>query len=54
MSITLVGNKLDLVEQNESLRKVDAEEALALCRETENMRYIETSALAGSNVNNAF
>ena len=54
LSIKLVGNKLDLVQENPSMRKVTQDEARNLCREHPNMSYIETSAMNAINVNNSF
>ncbi|MDD1779151.1 MAG: GTP-binding protein [Candidatus Helarchaeota archaeon] len=45
----LLGNKADLVDQ----KKVDAEEIGTLTKDL-NLEYIETSALSGANVDNAF
>ena len=54
LSIKLVGNKLDLVKENPQLRKVSIHEAQDLCRQYQNMDYIETSAMDATNVRNAF
>ena len=54
MSIKLVGNKLDLVQENPMLRKVSIQEAKDLCREYNNMSYVETSAMNAINVKSAF
>ena len=54
MSVMLVGNKLDLVEEDPSLRKVTRQEAEYLCKDHTNMHYIETSAMTAVNVNSAF
>ena len=54
MSIKLVGNKLDLVQENPMLRKVSIQEAQDLCREYNNMSYVETSAMSAVNVRSAF
>ena len=39
----LVGNKLDLVNQNEHKREVLKEEPITLCEQYQNMKCIETS-----------
>ncbi|EGR33019.1 hypothetical protein IMG5_063600 [Ichthyophthirius multifiliis] len=51
--IMLIGNKLDLVEKNDSARKVSIEEAKNLAIEN-NMLFEETSAQTAQNVNEAF
>lgn len=48
--LILVGNKLDL----EDKRQVDRSEAISLSKSLETITYIETSALDGRNVENAF
>lgn len=50
----LVGNKLDLVQENPQLRQVSAEEARALCSQNKDMKFIETSSMANTNVSHAF
>jgi len=45
----LRGNKSDLVDQ----KKVNSEEIVNLAKDL-NLEYIETSALSGENVDNAF
>ena len=54
LSIKLVGNKLDLVQEHPMLRKVSVQEARDFCREYNNMDYIETSAMDATNVRSAF
>ncbi|EGR31228.1 rab11b protein, putative [Ichthyophthirius multifiliis] len=51
--IFLVGNKLDLVEKNESARKVSKEEARNFALENK-MFFEETSAVTAQNVNEVF
>jgi len=51
--IVLVGNKVDLVEKNPSLRKVKREKAQELAQEY-NMTFEETSAITSENVNDVF
>ena len=51
--IILVGNKVDLVDNNPSLRKVPKEAAERLAREN-SLLFQETSAFADTNVNNVF
>jgi len=51
--IVLVGNKVDLVEKNPSLRKVSKENASRLAEEN-NMTFVETSAITSENVNDVF
>lgn len=51
--IMLVGNKIDLVEKNPSLRKVGREEALRLAQDN-TMLFEETSAVTNSNVTDVF
>ena len=50
----LVGNKVDLVENDEKLRQVTQEEAQQLCQQYRNMQFVETSAMTGTNVHLAF
>lgn len=52
--IMLVGNKLDLVEEDPSKRKVPQERARKLCEMHENIKFIETSSFSESTVNEAF
>eukprot|EP00823_Brevimastigomonas_motovehiculus_P004412 TRINITY_DN290_c0_g1_i1.p1 TRINITY_DN290_c0_g1~~TRINITY_DN290_c0_g1_i1.p1 ORF type:complete len:207 (+),score=44.89 TRINITY_DN290_c0_g1_i1:111-731(+) len=52
-SMIIVGNKLDLVEENSSLRKVETEEAKRYAISI-NASFIEVSARSGKNVNEAF
>jgi len=49
----LVGNKIDIINENQSLRKVDERDVLRICDE-HNMLYEETSAKEGINVKNCF
>lgn len=49
----LVGNKIDLLENNENLRQVSINEAKNFAR-MNNCQFIETSAASGSNVYQAF
>jgi len=51
--IVLVGNKVDLVEKNPSLRKIPREAAQRLAQEY-NMTFEETSAITSENVNDVF
>lgn len=49
----LVGNKLDLVQQDSSLREVPTEAAKEFAK-NEGLKFIETSALGNNNVKEAF
>ena len=51
--VTLVGNKVDLVKQDPSLRKVSTEEALAFANKND-MLYEESSAVEDINVKSIF
>lgn len=51
--IMLVGNKVDLVLQEPSLRKVPKEEGKKLAKEND-LLYVETSAFEGTNISSAF
>lgn len=51
--VVLVGNKVDLVAHAADRREVTTEEGLRLA-ETENMAFLETSALTGVGVDKAF
>ena len=51
--IVLIGNKLDLDENNQEKREVTHEEAKVFAEENKLMFY-ETSALMNTNVNEAF
>ena len=51
--IILVGNKVDLVEKNPSLRKVSQADAQSLAREYQ-MLFEETSAITSEKVNDVF
>jgi GTPase SAR1 family protein len=48
--ITLVGTKLDLVEDGKTERQVTPEEVEAFCKEHGDLQYIETSSKNGTNV----
>jgi len=50
----LVGNKLDLVQENPSKRQVSVDEAKRLCDQHQYMKCIETSTVARTNVHEAF
>ena len=49
----LIGNKRDLVENNENAREVSIEEAEKYAKEN-GLRFYEASALTNENVNNSF
>ena len=49
----MLGNKLDLVKANPSLRKVSVEEAKEYA-ESEGMHFVESSAKMGTGVKDAF
>lgn len=49
----LVGNKIDIINENQSLRKIDERDVIRICEE-HNMLYEETSAKEGTNVKNCF
>ncbi len=51
--IFLIGNKLDLVIENESARQVPSEEARAFANENQ-LFYMETSACSNFKVSEAF
>jgi len=51
--IMLVGNKVDLVKSNPSMRKVSREEALRFAQEN-NLLFEETSAVLALNVIDVF
>ena len=51
--IMLVGNKLDLVKQDPTLREVDFDQANEFAKQ-ENLMFIETSAVSDENVKDAF
>ena len=50
----LVGNKVDLVEEDPRAREVSQEEARQLCSQYRNMKYVETSATKSTKVQFAF
>ena len=50
----LVGNKLDLVEEDPRKRQVSVVEAQELCMAHKNMKFVETSTIQSTNVNDAF
>ena len=50
----LVGNKLDLVEEDPKKRQVSVVEAQEYCMQHKNMHFIETSTVSRANVNDAF
>ena len=49
----LVGNKLDLVQNNPNLREIPTDAAKQFAKE-ENLMFIETSAFTKTNVRDAF
>ena len=49
----LVGNKLDLIKKDQSLREVSKDEAESFAKE-ENLMFVETSAFTDDNVKDAF
>ena len=53
IQVILVGNKVDRVRQNPSLRQVDQMEAQQLADQN-NFLFVETSAFACENVSTAF
>ena len=53
IQVIMVGNKLDKVRQNPSLRQVELAEAQQLA-EANNFMFLETSAFASENVTTAF
>lgn len=54
IQIMLVGNKLDLVQQDPKLRQVTQEEAQQLCQSQKDMKCVETSTKLNTNVSSAF
>ena len=54
ISLMLVGNKLDLVEEEPKKRQVSVVEAQEYCMQHKNMHFIETSTVQRTNVNDAF
>ena len=54
IQIMLVGNKVDLVEEDPSKRQVTQAEARGLCSQQKDMKFIETSTKTNSNVKGAF
>ncbi|EGR30779.1 Ras family protein, putative [Ichthyophthirius multifiliis] len=53
IKIMLIGNKLDLIEENPINRQVNKEEVLEFCQKN-NLIYQETSSLTGQNVKESF
>lgn len=53
IKIMLIGNKLDIVEEDASKRKVDRSEIMEFAKK-HNLIYEETSALSGKNVKESF
>lgn len=51
--IMLIGNKLDLIQENPSLRKIKSEEVRSFCKDL-NLLYNETSAKTGDNIKESF
>lgn len=49
----LIGNKLDLVEEDPSRRKIDKNEVIEFAKK-HHLIYEETSALSGKNVKESF
>ena len=54
VQIRLVGNKLDLVLDDPGKRQVSQEEARNLCTQHKDMRFVETSCISNTNVQNTF
>lgn len=52
-TIVLVGNKVDLVNKNQSQREITHEEVKTFAHDN-NLLFYETSALSNENVNQAF
>lgn len=52
--VVLVGNKCDLVSEDDSRRRVTRQEAEEWCRANNVVRYVETSAKSGEGVERAF
>ncbi|KAL4454133.1 hypothetical protein ABPG73_009950 [Tetrahymena malaccensis] len=53
IKIMLIGNKLDLIEEDPSQRKVDKQEVIDFAKK-HNLIYEETSAVSGKNVKESF
>lgn len=53
IKIMLIGNKLDLIEEDPSQRKVDKQEVIEFAKK-HNLIYEETSAVSGKNVKESF
>lgn len=53
ITLMLVGNKLDRVEHDPSLRRVRKEDAKNFAKDFD-LLYLETSAISGQNVANCF
>lgn len=52
--VVLVGNKCDLVSEDDNRRRVTRQEAEEWCRANNVVRYVETSAKSGEGVERAF
>ena len=48
--IMLVGNKVDLVEDDPRARQVTTQEAQQLCQQHRDMKYVETSTITNKQV----
>ena len=54
IQVMLVGNKVDIVENDPRTRQVTQDEARKFCSQHSSMKFIETSTLSNTNVANAF